>query len=346
VLDPAASRGHDPECRLRVLGEDLDAAQQDVLEARGQAAPAAAFLMGGEQLLREERVALRAAVDPLDELVVWPGPEDAGQQVGDIDTVEAAHLEPLGPSAAVQSGQERPQGMPPVQLVGAVGQHQEQRCPQVADEEGEQVQGRAIGPVQVLDHQHGRGPTGETLQQGEERLEHPGLRRPADGQPGRRRLLALPELGQQAGQQRPSGSGQLVQRRGLQPPGQTAERLDYGCVGQRPLAELDAAAEQHLPAAPADLTGEPGDQAGLPDAGLTADAQRHRIAAAGVRERRLKTAQLRCATDEARGRDGPGHGEKYALRLLGPERTAGRLPVLVQADPRAGSGLTPHPTHP
>jgi hypothetical protein len=34
VLDPAAGRGHDPQGRLRLLGKDLDAAQQDVLKAR------------------------------------------------------------------------------------------------------------------------------------------------------------------------------------------------------------------------------------------------------------------------------------------------------------------------
>jgi hypothetical protein len=47
VLDPAAGRGHDPQGRLRLLGKDLDAAQQDVLEAWGQAAPVAVTLVGG-----------------------------------------------------------------------------------------------------------------------------------------------------------------------------------------------------------------------------------------------------------------------------------------------------------
>jgi hypothetical protein len=200
--------------------------------------------------------------------------------------------------------------------------------------------------VQVLHHQHGRGPVSEALQQGEERLEQPGLRRRADGESSRRRLLALPELGQQAGQQRPSRSDQLVQRRRLQPPAQTAQRLHYRYVGQRPLAELDAAAEQHLSAALADLAGELGDQAGLAHAGLTADAQRQRLAAAGVCVRRLETAQLSCATDEARGGDPPGHGEEYALRLLGLEPIGGYLVVLVQASRWAGGRLTPHPTHP
>ena len=65
-LHRSAGRGHQSQCRLRVLGKVLDAAQQDVLQTRGQAPPAA--LVGrGQQLLREERVALRPAVDPLDQ---------------------------------------------------------------------------------------------------------------------------------------------------------------------------------------------------------------------------------------------------------------------------------------
>jgi len=88
-----------------------------------------------------------------------------------------------------------------------------------------------------------------------------------------------------------------------------------------------------VPAALADPTGEPGDQPGLADAGLAADAQGQRIAAAGVGERRLQTAQLCCATDEPRARDGPGHGEEYALDLLGREPVPGTL------RPQAGPGI-------
>jgi hypothetical protein len=242
VPDPAAGRGHQPQRRLRVLGQDLDAAQQDVLEARGQAAPVVGSRVGGgEQLLGEERVALRAAVDLADEPVVRSRPDDAGQQVGDLGTVEAAHLEPLRPAAAVQLGQERAQGMAAVQLVGAVGQHHEQPGLEVADEEGEQVQGRAVGPVQVLHHQHGRGPVGQALQQGEQRLEQLRLPPGAAGQAGR--ALLLPELGQQPGQQRPAGPDQLVQGLRLEPAAQAAERLGQGRVRQRRLAQLDAAAE-------------------------------------------------------------------------------------------------------
>src|SRR4029453_2974480 len=110
---------------------------------------------------------------------------------------------------------------------------------------------------------------------------------------------------------------QVVEGRGLQSPAQTAEGLDHWRIRQRRLAELDAAAEQHLPTAAADPAGELGNQAGLADPGLAADAQGQRIAATGARERSLETAQLGGAADETGAGDGPGHGEEYALRFLG-----------------------------
>ena len=317
-LHLAAGRRHDPERRLGVLGKDLKAAQQDVLQAWRQVAPVA-VVGDREQLLREERVALGAEEDSLDELVVRLLSEDAGQQVGDAGAVEAAEVEPLDASAAVESGQERPQRMLPVQLVSAVREHEQQFGSQVADEEGEQVQSRAVCPVQVLHHQHGGGPDGEALQQAEERLEQPGLCQRAHRDGGS--LLALAEFRQQARQQRASGSDQLVERRRGQPPAEAAERLDHGRVRQRRLAELDATSEQHRPAPLPDPIAEPADQPGLPDAGFTTQAHRRRLASVDGPERRLKTTQFSFATDEARGRDAPAHASEYALpRRLGVEK--------------------------
>jgi hypothetical protein len=207
--------------------------------------------------------------------------------------------------------------MAAVQLVSAVGEHEEQPRPQVTVEKGEQVQGRAVGPVQVLEHQQGREPVGEALQHGEEGLKQLGLTRRADGEAGRRRFPTPPELGQQEREQRSPRPDQVVEGRGLQSPAQTAEGLDHWRIRQRRLAELDAAAEQHLPTAAADPAGELADQAGLADPGFAADAQGQRIAAAGACERSLETAQLGGAADETGAGDGPGHGEEYALHFLG-----------------------------
>jgi hypothetical protein len=173
--------------------------------------------------------------------------------------------------------------------------------------------------VQVLHDQHGGGPGGETLQQAEERLEQPGLHQWADRDGGS--LLAVPELRQQARQQRPSGSHQFVERRRGQPPAEAAQRLDHRRVRQRCLAELDAAAEQHRLAPLPDPIGEPADQPGLPNAGFTTNAHRRRLASGDGPERRLETVQFSFATDEARGRDAPAHASEYApARALGVEK--------------------------
>src|SRR6266545_3927824 len=64
------------------------------------------------------------------------------------------------------------QGMPAVQLVGAVGEHQQQTgAAQSADQEAEQVAGGLVGPVQVLHHQDCGPLGGDPLHQVEQELE-------------------------------------------------------------------------------------------------------------------------------------------------------------------------------
>ena len=171
VLDPApGGRGHGQH-PLGRLAQRLDAREQHVPEARGQLAVAGGR---GGQLLGEEGVAPGARVDPLGQ----PGrrwrAQDPGEQVGHLGRAEPGQLQPLDPPAAVQLGQERPQGMAPVQLVAAVGHHQQQPAvAQVADQEAEQVAGGAVGPVQALHHQHGRAVGAQAVQQAEQQLEQP-----------------------------------------------------------------------------------------------------------------------------------------------------------------------------
>lgn len=120
-----------------------------------------------------------------------------------IVTIEAIDIQPVNSLAAVQFGEEGTDRMAAVQVVGAVGQHEEQCRSQIADQKGEQVQSRAVGPMQVLDHQHSRGTFRQTIQQAEKSLEQPGLRRRADHRRARRRLryvVGRPELRQHAGQ--------------------------------------------------------------------------------------------------------------------------------------------------
>jgi hypothetical protein len=99
-----------------------------------------------------------------------------------------------------------------VQLVAAEGQQQQHPAgPQVGREEGDQVAGGAVGPVQVLHNQQHRRLRGQPLDHAKQQLEQPPLAGARDGGAGVR-LAGPGEVGQQPGQVaagRPGGRLQL-----------------------------------------------------------------------------------------------------------------------------------------
>ena len=219
-----------------------------------------------------------------------------------------------------------------MQLVAAVGEQQQQgRRLHVVDQEAEQVKGRLVGPVQVLDDQDRRGPGGQALQQRQHGLEQAGLRRRVGAEPAwcpaSRRLGGhLPEVGDQAREQGPPRPEQLVEGGRLPVPAEPAQRLGHRGEGQGALAELDAAAQQHLAAALARPRGELTGQPGLADPGLAAEAHGQGLAGAGAGERRFEAGQLGAAANEARAGDAAGHAREYGPEPARPERLAGALP--------------------
>ena len=111
------------------------------------------------------------------------------------------------PAAAVQLGQVGPQPLL-ARLVAAVGDHQQDPlAAEVADQEGQQVAGGLVGPVQVLDHQHQRGLLAEAPEQAEQQLEQPRL-----GGLAGRAAFRLAQAGQQPGQLAPGRTDQLTDR--------------------------------------------------------------------------------------------------------------------------------------
>ena len=115
--------------------EPLDAHHERVAQARRQRA--AAVEAGGEQLLGEQRVALAAGEQALDELVLRRRAEDVREQrrrapsrVSGASSIRRAFGD------ALELGQQRAQRVAAVQLVGAVGRDDEHALgPQVAREE-------------------------------------------------------------------------------------------------------------------------------------------------------------------------------------------------------------------
>jgi hypothetical protein len=93
--------------------------------------------------------------------------------LGQLGPGEWGQLQPLHSGQPDQLGQQRPQWVPPVQLVGPVADRERHPGPaQGAGQEGDQVTGGAVGPVEVLQHQHHRGPLGQAHQHGPHRVEH------------------------------------------------------------------------------------------------------------------------------------------------------------------------------
>jgi len=109
VRDRTIEHRGGPHDRLRGGAAPLDAGEQHVAQRLRQQ-PAVAVLGGGEQLLREQRVALRAGEQPLRERGRRRLLEDAVELLGDLAEVEALERDPLDAGRALQLGEQRRSG--------------------------------------------------------------------------------------------------------------------------------------------------------------------------------------------------------------------------------------------
>ena len=291
------------------LWQPLDADHQRVAEAWRQGTGA-----GGQQLLDEERVAVAAAhqaVDLLGRRLV------AGDLVGhrlDVGGQQPAQLDAPRLGRALQDGQQRAQGMTPVQLVGAVAERdQHALVGEVAPEEGEEVAGRAVGPVDVLDDQDDGRVAAEAVDRRQQRLEEPRLGLAVG-------LVALLVAGGrsvgvvggvvQARQQRRqlvARGGRQLQQRGVAGPDQRPQRADQRRVRQLAVAQLDALAAEHPRAVVARVARQLAEQPRLPDARLAGHERQRRAAGIGVAHGLHERRELVVAADQAAADGGGGH---------------------------------------
>ena len=201
VVDALADGEHAQD----VLGgrvELLDAHHQRV--AQGHRHRAATVDAGGEQLLGEERVALAAGVEAVDEAVVGCLAEDVLQRRGQLVAAQRLERDAVDLGIALDLGQQRAQRMAAVELVDAVGQDDEHPlAAERAGEERDEGAGRGVGPVEVLEHEDDRRLAAEAVEEAEHGLEEAALRGPvgplADGaapaSPGRRRASSARSRG-------------------------------------------------------------------------------------------------------------------------------------------------------
>ena len=267
-----------------------DSGQEEVAQVRRERRPG--VHLGREQLLDQERVALRATGDRLHQGGRERLAADLLQESRHLAAVEPAQLDARRPAAALELRQDGKEGMAPVELVGAEG-CDERRSPaaQASREVGEQLERGSVGPVDVLEHEDEGA--GHTVEEAPDSLEHPAATPGTEPAPRGGRT----EVREQRGQLRPGKVDELVGAL-AEALDEAAERLDEWRVWQKVGAELDTRA--HGDGGPAGHLArcEVLDEAALANPGLAAEQDHRALGPDGYRL--LQGAQLRLATHEDR----------------------------------------------
>ena len=293
VIGPPAGHRGRPQHLLGGIRHPFHPGQQQRRQARGEGR-----LAGGrppespgrgrqrrQQLLGVVGVPLGAGDDPVDGGGGQPPGRgvEGGQQLGQRGPGERAELDRLHRREPDQVGHQRAERVTTVEVVGAVGaDHRHTFAVQHPQQEGEQVAGGGVGPVQVLQHQQDRGPGGQLGQQAEHGPEHL-----LAGQPARVPLgaEAVAAVGQQPGEHRTVLDRGLDLRRG------GADGVGEREVGHA-VADLRALAAEHGEALGRRQPGHLGHQPGLADPGVTADQRGDGVAGGGVVEHRAEPGQF------------------------------------------------------
>ena len=205
--------------------------------------------------------------------------------------------------------------MTTVQLVGAHRPHQQHTAGQVAVEEGEQVERRAIGPVQILGHDHRRATGFHLLDQGQQQLQESTRRRPR-----RHRLGLHGRLGEQELQFGGHPDRQLVELATVELMAEPPDGFDDGSHRNTPFAKLQATPDEHQEARAAGPADQFVDQTGLAHPRFTGDQQGGRFAPGGSSEVGVDRGQFGLPTDDL----GSGHSTRHAPIMASPARSSTR----------------------
>ena len=268
VADLAAGDRCDPDDLAGLVVEAVDPDQQQVGEIAGHGA--AGVVQRPDELLDEERVAVGAGDDVGEvELAQRLGVQEAHQAayvgVGERLELQPANTGQAGPLADLPA-----QRVPAVEVVGAVGHDEGDPAGEGAgEEEAEDVAGGLVGPVGVLDHDEEGGGLGGGLEQRVHRLEEL-----AAGQGG---VVASGVAAHPAARLEAAEGGVQLEGGGDHVggvDGQPAEDLGEREVGKRAVGEVEAVARGDLPAVLEREVAELGEQAGLAEAGVTAESPR------------------------------------------------------------------------
>ena len=181
------------------------------------------------------------------------------------------------------------------------------RCPEIPDQEGEQIAGGLIGPLEVFDHEDHRCGPGEPLDDAEHQFEEPGLAIPVELGIIGDVLGPFGELREQAGELQTVGSEDRREPSPLDGPDESAKTLDEGCIRDATATELKARAGHDMSAALRCRRREALDEPRLADAGLATDDDRPPDAVSGRGQRVVEASELCGTPDEPPGLPRPGH---------------------------------------
>jgi hypothetical protein len=254
------------------------------------------------QLLDKKGIAVRAAPGPLDRANIGHGAEDGGHLRPHSLAIERGEIEALHARLPSELGEPSVRIGP--DILRATGQHDQHRFRrQVAGEEGHEVTGGPVDPVDVLEGEQD-GPIGRKApQDGQHALLHP---RGVERLVGPRAVLA--EGGNQPSKLRAQRPEHRLELRPGHRPRQPAERLRQREEREAAVREVQAAADEHPAACVLHGRRQLVDQARLSDPRLPADEHHARRAVGRRIERGDEPRQVAIATHEgmALSQDGTG----------------------------------------
>ena len=149
-IDPAPDDGGFAQDVERIVVDLVEPGVEDVAERRRQR-PAA---LEREQLLDMEGVAVGQRDDARRRCRIGPVAEDPGDLAPDIGLLERGQADVIDGPGALELGEDRCQRVSAMQLVRAECEQQDRAgAREAAGEEGDDVECRSVGPVEVVDGQ-------------------------------------------------------------------------------------------------------------------------------------------------------------------------------------------------
>ncbi len=167
VADPASADGSRPHDLLGALVESIEAGEQQFVERRWHVPLAG----GGGELFGEERVAVGPFQHGTDQPIRWLRPEDAAELLGDVAGTEGCQPDVVDALDPLEFGEQPAQWIAALQVVGAVRRHQQHAGKlRASGENRQQIAGRSVRPMDVLDDEHDRLLAGSPTQCGRQCL--------------------------------------------------------------------------------------------------------------------------------------------------------------------------------